>query len=69
MAGSSKYELIQIFLGPDVDLAARLRHWRSAKVSAPAMARLLTLETRIPVSSQAIRRWLADLDDANGEAA
>lgn len=70
MAGASKYDLIQTFLGDDTDLADLLRHWNTAKVSAPAIARLLTLETRIPISPQAVRMWLRALaEDTNGEAA
>jgi hypothetical protein len=69
MAGSSKYDLIQTLLGDDADLAQLLRRWRAARLSAPAIARLLTLETRVPVSGQAVRMWLRALDAKSDAAA
>lgn len=68
MAGSSKYLLIQERLG--TPLHEQLRSWQKARVSAPAMARLLTQATKVELSSQAVRMWLRELSDhENGEAA
>lgn len=52
-------------------LVSLLRTWSAAEVSAPAMARMIHGSTGIVISSQTIRRWLAELADGaeNGEAA
>lgn len=59
---SDTYELVQERLGTPLD--ERLRYWHTAGVSAPAIARLLALETRVSVSAQTIRRWIAHNDEA-----
>lgn len=50
-------------------LPNNLRTWRKAGVSIRAMARLLEQETGVPVGREAVRSWLAILDESNGEAA
>lgn len=70
MTRTPKYELIEDRLGSP--LADRLRYWQTAGVSATAIARLLTMETRVKLSGEAVRNWLRALKtpgDENGEAA
>ena len=61
------YEQIDRLLGGT--LAERLRTWEKAKVSAPAMARLIHLEIGIEPSGESIRRWLRSGPDRNGDGA
>lgn len=50
-------------------LEERLRAWRQAGVSAPAMANLIEAETGVKVAGQTIRRWFEVLDaDGDDEA-
>lgn len=68
MTGSPKYLLIQERLGNPLD--DLLLSWRAARVSAPAMARMLMQATRVSVSPQAVRTWLRELEGAaNGDTA
>lgn len=45
----------------DEDLAERLLYWRSVKVPAEAMARMLAVETGVKANGETIRRWLRAL--------
>lgn len=67
MVRTPKYELIQERLGRP--LSGQLRFWRAARLSAPAIARLIFNETRVRVTGETIRQWLRALEEANGEAA
>lgn len=68
MAGVSKYLRIEQRLNRS--LADQLRHWKQARLTAPSIARLLTLETGVPISPQSIRLWMRAIEDeGNGKAA
>lgn len=62
MHGMSKYLRIEHRL--ERPLADQLRRWRDARISAPAIARLLELDTGIRISPSAVRLWLRALEDA-----
>lgn len=63
---SAKFQLIELRIGQD--LAERLGVWRRAGVAAAAMARLLTLESGVPLTGETVRSWLRDLDRNGGPA-
>lgn len=62
MVLTPKYELIEERLGRN--LADQLREWRAARLSAPAIARLIQTQTRVAITGETIRTWLRDVETA-----
>lgn len=64
MRTTPKYLLIQDRLGRPLD--GYLRELRQARLSAPAIARLIAAQTEVTITPVTVRDWCRDL---NGNAA
>lgn len=62
MSRSSTFLLFEARVSDRYDLPSEMRRWRSAGVSAEAIARLLEMDTGMSISGETVRRWMRVLD-------
>ncbi len=62
MRTTPKYLLIQDRIGGDLE--GYLRKLKQARISAPAIARLIAAETEVEITPVTVRDWLRDLNGA-----